>query len=467
MKKYFIFTAIALVAFAVGARAQDYTFSNNLSVGSSGQDVVSLQTWLVNNGFDIPAVSSGVSAKGYFGGQTRTALAAYQKSIGLSNYGFFGPLTRGRLNSNHDQRGASLRVTSPNGGETWQKGTTQNITWTGSQGVVASAIWTGSIWLDPAIPACAEPTASIRCMIAVHAPYVIAQNVNLNSRSFAWTVGQILNDTQSDLPNIGTVSDGQYKVRICPVNSNASNVNSSACDSSDAYFNIASNVSNGNAPVINGIDAPTSLVVNQTGTWTVHATDPQNGTLGYSVDWGDVVLNVSQGYAASLNAVQFTQSTTFTHSYSNVGTYTVRFTVRNGAGLTAETSATVTVTSSTSAGSLKIISPNGGEVWMRGTTQTITWTSPYYFMATTADLRLNHQYTCTTQVCPAIAYAPYTIATGVPINQNSYAWNIGNVLPLALTSSSYASVPSGQYTVEICGSGTSDCDSSDATFTIN
>jgi hypothetical protein len=148
--------------------------------------------------------------------------------------------------------------------------------------------------------------------------------------------------------------------------------------------------------------------------------------------------------------------------------------IRNSVGLTAQTSSTVTVTNSNNqAGPLKITSPNGGEVWQKGTTQNITWTSPYYFRATTADLKIMQNYVCTTQVCPAIAYAPWTIATNIPINQNSYSWNVGSVMTYIPNASagtypvpSSPVVSAGQYTVQICETGTSNCDSSDTPFTI-
>jgi peptidoglycan hydrolase-like protein with peptidoglycan-binding domain len=101
MKKVLIASGVALLAFTMIAGAQGYTFSNNLTVGSTGPDVVALQTWLVANGYSIPAVQSGAAAKGYFGSQTKTAVAAYQVAAGIVNpgTGFFGPLTRAKLNA--------------------------------------------------------------------------------------------------------------------------------------------------------------------------------------------------------------------------------------------------------------------------------------------------------------------------------------------------------------------------------
>jgi peptidoglycan hydrolase-like protein with peptidoglycan-binding domain len=82
------------------AGAQGYAFNANLTVGSTGADVVALQTALMAAGHDIPAIASGAAAKGYFGSQTKAAVQAYQVAKGIVNpgTGFVGPLTRGVLN---------------------------------------------------------------------------------------------------------------------------------------------------------------------------------------------------------------------------------------------------------------------------------------------------------------------------------------------------------------------------------
>ncbi|HVW71899.1 MAG TPA: peptidoglycan-binding domain-containing protein, partial [Candidatus Paceibacterota bacterium] len=56
-------------------------------------DVSALQSFLISQGYSIPA-----GATGYFGGQTRAALAAYQKAHGITPAaGYFGPRTRAYL----------------------------------------------------------------------------------------------------------------------------------------------------------------------------------------------------------------------------------------------------------------------------------------------------------------------------------------------------------------------------------
>lgn len=67
-------------------------YVRNLTIGSTGSDVVSLQMYLESKGFlTIPV---GVS-RGYFGVLTQSALARYQASVGIQPaVGYFGPITR-------------------------------------------------------------------------------------------------------------------------------------------------------------------------------------------------------------------------------------------------------------------------------------------------------------------------------------------------------------------------------------
>jgi hypothetical protein len=74
--------------------ASTYNFTVNLHVGSRGADVIALQQFLIAEGYSIPA-----GATGYFGIQTKTALAAYQAANGISPaVGYFGPITRAKVN---------------------------------------------------------------------------------------------------------------------------------------------------------------------------------------------------------------------------------------------------------------------------------------------------------------------------------------------------------------------------------
>lgn len=100
MKKFLIASGVAVLAFATVAAAQSVVFTSNLTVGSTGSQVVDLQTFLLGKGYVIPALSDGSAQKGYFGSQTKTAVMKYQADNGVPNTGFVGPLTKAKLNAN-------------------------------------------------------------------------------------------------------------------------------------------------------------------------------------------------------------------------------------------------------------------------------------------------------------------------------------------------------------------------------
>lgn len=150
MKKVLLATGVAVLALASVASAQGYSFNANLTVGSTGADVVALQTYLIANGFDIPAITSGAAAKGYFGSQTQAAAKLYQASRGIPNTGFVGPLTRAALNSGAvASSGGMTPVMCPvgytcvaNPGTTPVVGTPVGIGTPGIPGTVVASLWT-------------------------------------------------------------------------------------------------------------------------------------------------------------------------------------------------------------------------------------------------------------------------------------------------------------------------------------
>lgn len=95
-------------------------FVRDLTIGSRGADVISLQSWLITKGYSIPA-----GATGYFGLQTRAAVAAFQAAHGITPaVGYFGPITRSVVN-------AMLAGTVTTGGTTTTTTTTGGLTGSG------------------------------------------------------------------------------------------------------------------------------------------------------------------------------------------------------------------------------------------------------------------------------------------------------------------------------------------------
>lgn len=128
---------------------------------------------------------------------------------------------------------------------------------------------------------------------------------------------------------------------------------------------------------------------------------------------------------------------------------------------------------------LNVLSPNGGVTWTKGTTRVIAWQdniplvmpictpgSACPFPVKSYDLRLVPYYPpCTGNVCPSYPYiAPKPIANGV--SGSTYPWKVG-LVGYSLENNSEVTAPDGFYTIQVCVSGTSVCDSSDAPFTIS
>jgi peptidoglycan hydrolase-like protein with peptidoglycan-binding domain len=87
-----------------------------LRVGSTGTDVIALQTFLEQRGLlELPP---GV-VNGRFGPLTSAALAEYQTTVGLPGVGVLGPLTMGKINAE-----LASRPILPNTGLTGLAGTT-------------------------------------------------------------------------------------------------------------------------------------------------------------------------------------------------------------------------------------------------------------------------------------------------------------------------------------------------------
>jgi peptidoglycan hydrolase-like protein with peptidoglycan-binding domain len=82
-----------------------YSFNRDLTVGSEGDDVAALQTFLQSEGY----LGTIGEDKGFFGILTRAALESYQTNKGIyPATGFFGPITRALVVANCDAPSSNL-----------------------------------------------------------------------------------------------------------------------------------------------------------------------------------------------------------------------------------------------------------------------------------------------------------------------------------------------------------------------
>jgi len=97
-------------------------------------------------------------------------------------------------------------------------------------------------------------------------------------------------------------------------------------------------------PTIHGLSGPTTLKVNETGTWTINASDPENDPLSYRIIWGDEFF---AGASVANSLLDFTTSNTFTHTYTRVGFHGLTAIVRDSKGKAAHFFTLVRVTADT------------------------------------------------------------------------------------------------------------------------
>src|SRR3989338_10789322 len=276
--------------------------------------------------------------------------------------------------------GTSIDVSSPVSGQNVSQGDTLGISWTSQNAPAGSAV---ALWLMKQNEhryikalACEPPVDGID-MCGWNNVGLIAGNQS-TSGTYTWSVPVSQTSTQSVCAagssaydcikqyNVGVaypcpqdsvgvcgarVTSGTYKIvaklytpadaclgGLCWPNSTPKYLASSQ----SGVFTIGGSSGTGGAPSITGLDAPTTLTVGQTGTWTVRLNTTNTGNLNYFVVWGDERWDMIPMGALSAAPPSIAASGTFTHAYQNAGTYSPKFTVSNSSG-SAQTSATVTV----------------------------------------------------------------------------------------------------------------------------
>ena len=309
-------------------------FNNNFGYGaydySSGNAVSALQNFLLNQGY----FNNIYLGTGHYGSITLQSVARFQLAHGIFATGFVGPLTRALIQqiscgtnpppTPTPVNGVSLYNASPSAGAV---GTTVTLTGFGFTS-------NNTILMDGNVAARNVPISS---SIAIACTTNPTCHGGIN-QSLIFTVPSSLTPNcpiGSMCPMyLRAVTPGQYSITVQNANgtSNAST------------FTVTSDTSNNQQLSISGLNAPTSLALGQTGTWTVQVT-AQNITsnLSYSAVWGDEATLYNNSAVAS-PVTQVQSSATFTHVYQRAGTYTPTFTVTDSSGHSVSTSATVVVT---------------------------------------------------------------------------------------------------------------------------
>ncbi len=305
-----------------------YTFNSSFGRGASdaryNNSVTQLQRFLANYGyFDSSLIGTGV-----FGNKTREAVVLFQKSEGISPTGFVGPLTRVALHKRcitPTPSSVSIWNMTPAQGPT---GTVVTITGTGFSN-------SNTIYMDGSVAAMNVPISSsiaVSCTTDPSCHGGIRQTLTFT-----------IPDSLAPYCPVG-MACAQY-LRLVTPGTYGISVSNGSGKSQGLTFTVTGTAL-GNPLSISSLDAPTSLPIGVSGTWTVHTvTNTSVGNLHYGVLWGDEATNVSP--SAQFRAPDTTSletTATFTHTYRSTGTYTPRFTITDDNGHSVTTSASVVVT---------------------------------------------------------------------------------------------------------------------------
>lgn len=174
----------------------------------------------------------------------------------------------------------------------------------------------------------------------------------IGSVVYSITTGQLCSAPQYSYSNgysntnysYGCTSAGPFNIitgQLCPGEQYPNNNYSYPYTNPSPYVNPNIYPYYNQTPTISGINGPQALNINQTGTWTVMASSINSGNLTYSVNWGDQPV---YAYGVNSNYVYPSQqNATFTHTYTQAGTYTPVFTVTNSSGQSVNSSLSVVV----------------------------------------------------------------------------------------------------------------------------
>ncbi len=297
----------------------------------------------------------------------------------------------------------SVTVTSPNGGESWKLGSSQNITWTSSglTETLTISLWQNGVKVGD-----------------------IASDISNSTNSYSWTVGNYSG---------GTVSAGTgYTIKIIEA---ASGVN----DSSNASFTIIDPIITVTSP--NGGEV-WKMGSTQTITWTSSGLTSQLKVI--LLKNGVRVGDIATGLAKTATSYSWT-----------VGNY-IGGTAADSNDFQIKVEETLTATSDTSdavftiypVSSITVMSPNGGEELIAGHIKNISWTHTYLRGSQKVTLWQNDSYIG-------------TIADNIPLTKRYVTWN-----PIGSYIGGTAPSGSG-YKIKVEENGSTTYDISDASFTIS
>lgn len=322
----------------------------------------------------------------------------------------------------------SIQITSPAGGEQWTSGTTHTITWTSSNVSSVNISYSGCALpppplptpliqsnASPASPGSGSGVSTSTTQVAY--PCVVgpvASNIPAQNGSYSWTI-------PTDLPS----SISSYQLIISDAGASQLSVTSN-------QFSITSLPPKPTIAVLSP-NWGDKFTVGQTISirWRTNISNAASEISLVNDPTGDTVKYIS------LLPPGITSTTWTITSDIKPGTYRIRvhsYSVSSGASITAsgDSDVLITIAVATSTSSITVLSPNGGEVWTRGSTHTINWLMPSgKFSSILVHLRSTD------------GTKAYTVGSfGGDIS--AYGWAVGQVTDSVVP-------PDGQYTLRVSG----------------
>jgi hypothetical protein len=258
--------------------------ARNLAQGARGDDVTSLQEFLRQGGY------LSANATGFFGPMTAEAVRRWQAAEGVQAVGSIGPISRERI-----------RI--------WCGKSSQRQDFSASPGSGAAPLSVhftfspatdeaGQYWID-----FGDGNGEVmqkRVIYCIRAP-CISPNFATHTYTSAGSY---------------TASVSRY---IACLHSNPRCLMAEPPPLARASITVTSDAAGNRPPVISSFTGPTTLSVNETGTWTILASDPESGPLSYSIDWGDTaIMQHAPSSAARAEFVQTRHSPIHTRAQGRI-----------------------------------------------------------------------------------------------------------------------------------------------------
>ncbi len=301
---------------------------------TTGGQVSELQAFLTDY-YNLP---DGLINGGFFGKLTEKYLIQFQNEQGLPAFGIAGVLTRAKIASvcgggTTPQPTSGITVTAPNGGEQWEEGILNTVTWTPYN-------------YNPDINPSKDVTAYLETKNTDGSFTILGKVEEGGKASIHWVTGQLNSNSG---PASTALPGGGYYIRV------VNNV-TGAWDRSDAPFTLVSRAVD---LKVNGSNGPVTLTDNQpiTVTLILGGTAPMNSCALYGVrsSSGGSYSGLPVPISGSVNTYSL-----FAFAPAGGGGTAASAVCQRADGGQSEDGVIVNLLPSTIA-TVKITSPNGGE----------------------------------------------------------------------------------------------------------